>query len=130
MFGNKFTIISMLAVIGSAFILNAMFPSIPSVFYLIEAIIGGILITIFSRVLAKKKNEVLTDERIKKNTNEASYITFRTTFILACLTGTIIMVIPNVDSVILIIGRVLLAVGIFQSILFSISYKVKDIQTK
>lgn len=123
---NAFMIISMSSVIALSFILGSIFPSIPGIVYVLIAVLGGTAILVIKRRIAKQSSEVFTDERIKKHTDEASYITFRVTFTATILGGIILTAIASTNSTEILIGRVLLVLAVFQSILFTVIYQVKN----
>ena len=116
----------MSSVIALSFILGSIFPAIPGIVYLMIAAFSGTVIVLIRRNIAKKSSEVFTDERIKRHTNEASYITFRLTFTLTLLGGTILTAIANNNYDMVLIGRVLLIIAVFQSIIFTIVYQIRN----
>ena len=117
-------IISMCMVVAAGFIVNYLFPAIPGYIYLIGSIIFGLLILSITKFIENKKKEVNIDERLHRHAKSASYLLFRFTY-PACLFSGIVLTILNSPIIELkITGYVLLAIGIFQGLSFSVIYEI------
>ncbi len=70
----------------------------------------------------KKKELIVTDERIVKNAEKAAHITYRYTYSILLVVGTILTVVPTEADIVRIIGIVLIFASIFETLIFTISY--------
>ena len=119
---NKFILISFIILIGSSFIIEQIFPNLPAYFYVIYAVLCGVILLVVDTRRIKKKELIVIDERISKNLEKASHITYRFTYSILLVVGTVLTIIPSENTEIRIIGLVLIGASIFQTIFFTISY--------
>ncbi|MBI9109296.1 MAG: DUF2178 domain-containing protein [Spirochaetales bacterium] len=121
---NKFLLVSFVILIASGFIIGQIFPDLPASFYLIYGLLGGGILFVINNRRIKKKGLIVTDERINKNIEKASLVTYRFTYAITLLVGMILTVISPEMAEIRIIGLVLIGTSILQTTFFTISYLI------
>jgi phosphatidylglycerophosphate synthase len=116
----------MASVIAGAFVLNALFPTLPGLFYLVMAIVCGGLILLISKRIAKRTTDAISDERTEKNSVKAAALTNRATFLFAIAGSCILPLLPNKSNDIVAVSRVFIVFCVFQALFQTIAYLVID----
>jgi uncharacterized membrane protein len=127
---NMFTFISMAGVIAAGFIINGVFPSLPGYFYLAMAIVCGTVILLASKSIARRSDTVISDERTERNYKKAANITYRVTYTLTLSVACGLIAFSGNHSELVIVGKVLIAVSIFQTMFFTCAYLIVDMKSK
>lgn len=109
-----------LIIIAAGFLLGALFPSLPASFYLICAVVGGIIILAIDMLAKRNLTEPLHDERLQGIAELSSWVTFRIAMVVAFVVGFLfIYAFPSVEGLKLVgIGAVCTVA--FQGLVFGI----------
>ncbi len=124
MTSNYLTIAAMAIVVTLSFIIQLALPDTPWYIYLAIPLVAGIGLIPLSAVLARKRGEVITDERIERYSKDASYIVFRVTYPIAMVSGLALIMSGVEDRFVLGIGFALLATGIALGLSFGAIYTI------
>ena len=124
MISNYLTIGAMVIVVALSFVIQLALPTTPWYVYLAIPAVTGIGLIPLSAVMAKKRGEVITDERIARYSKEASYIVFRVTYPIAMATGLALIMSGVEDRLVLGIGFALLATGVALGLSFGAIYTI------
>lgn len=83
--------VGLLIVIAAGFVLSTVMPGIPASFYLIYAVVGGVIILGIVLLAKRRIPEPLTDERIQGIAESSSWITFRVMTAIIFVVGSFLM---------------------------------------
>ncbi len=109
-----------------AFVLNAFFPTFPSIAYAIGGfVLGSILLLVLGRAL-KRDRVVLSDERTRGNLAEAALDTWRISYVAMMAFIVVIFGLPSPGSEWIGAGRAVIVVMVLQAYLLLILQAIRN----
>jgi hypothetical protein len=128
---KRFMFGSMAGFIIFGFVLGAVFPSLSGLFFLGMALVGGAVILLIGRRMARQSVDALSDERGTRNFERAAGLTYRVTLAATMLVAIVLLsVVPAAAADLVAAGRALMLVAIAQSLFMTTVYLVIDRKTR
>lgn len=121
---TRLTLIAMAIVVAASFLLERLAPRAPWYVFLALPIVAGAALIPIAGAMAKKRGEVIGDERTALNSRDASYVVFRTAYPLSMALGLAIVMSGVESQIVLGAGYALLSVGVVLGLAFGIAYAI------